>query len=267
MIYFNCKDKLSAPPLKSFYRYVLESEIRFGGDVSRIIKPLAYFHNMPQTPILTMNIHSPESWMVEVVNSPYDLDNICLKDIENDGAYGEFELEHLIIEGHAYDVVSGQSPRGLQFNLGTSANPVMYDTIVMANLGYFQLKASPGMWILQLRDGKSKDIYEIVSHENTDSENKRSATIFVVIDSFEAKVIRVKVSKKADKVNENLLDDKEEATPEKENSIWDSFSFGSGNGAAGGETTKEKEEDVLNIFSVASGHLYERLLRYFKFKI
>jgi UDP-glucose:glycoprotein glucosyltransferase len=29
VIYFNCKDKLSAPPLKSFYRYVLESEIQF----------------------------------------------------------------------------------------------------------------------------------------------------------------------------------------------------------------------------------------------
>ena len=81
-----------------------------------------------------MNIHPPQSWMVEASNSPYDLDNICLKELDADGAYGEYELEHLIIEGHAYDVLSGQSPRGLQFNLGTLANPVMYDTIVMANL-------------------------------------------------------------------------------------------------------------------------------------
>ena len=72
--------------------------------------------------------------MVEAVLSPYDLDNILLKDIENDGAFGEFELEHLILEGHAFDVLSGQSPRGLQFNLGIESNPTMYDTIVMANL-------------------------------------------------------------------------------------------------------------------------------------
>jgi UDP-glucose:glycoprotein glucosyltransferase len=72
--------------------------------------------------------------MVEAVLSPSDLDNILLKDINNDGAFGEFELEHLVLEGHAFDVLSGQSPRGLQFNLGTESNPNMYDTIVMANL-------------------------------------------------------------------------------------------------------------------------------------
>lgn len=210
---------------------------------------------MPQSPILTMNIHSPESWMVEAVHSPYDLDNICLKDIDSDGAYGEFELEYLIIEGHAFDILSGQSPRGLQFILGTESKPDMYDTIVMANLGYFQLKASPGIWMLQLREGRSKDIYEIVSHENTDSETKRTPVITIVIDNFEARVIKVKVSKKSDKMNENLLDEKEQ---EKEHSIWESL-----NSFVGGSTEegKEEKENVLNIFSVASGHMYERLMR------
>jgi UDP-glucose:glycoprotein glucosyltransferase len=270
VIYFNCKDKLSAPPLKSFYRYVLEADVRFDNQ-NEMVKPLAYFQNMPQTPVLTMNIQVPEGWMVEAVNSPFDLDNICLKDVPK-GVYGEYELEHLIIEGHAYDVQSNQSPRGLQFNLGTRADMMMYDTIVMANLGYFQLKASPGMWILHLREGKSKDIYEIVSHENTDSQSKRSATIFIVIDSFESKVIRVKVSKKSDKLNENLLDDDKDSAEqqqqqqaEKENSIWDNFGFGSStespNKGADVLSTDQSQENVLNIFSVASGHLYERLLR------
>jgi UDP-glucose:glycoprotein glucosyltransferase len=90
---------------------------------------------MPQSPILTLNIHSPESWMVEAVRSPYDLDNIHLSEVtDSDVVYGEFELEHLLVEGHAFDILTGQPPRGLQFNLGTIANPVMYDTIVMANL-------------------------------------------------------------------------------------------------------------------------------------
>lgn len=236
---------------------------------NKLVRPLAYFHNMPHSPILTLNIHSPESWMVEAVRSPYDLDNIRLSELGDsaDIVYGEFELEHLLVEGHAFDVLSGQPPRGLQFNLGTQANPVMYDTIVMANLGYFQLKASPGMWFLQLRDGRSKDIYEIVSHENTDSESKRTSNIIIVIDSFEAKVIRVKVSKKADKLSENLLDDKETTGDKEDESggLWDSLasSFGgsSGNVGGGGEESVEKKENILNIFSVASGHLYERLLR------
>lgn len=46
----------------------------------------------------------------------------------------EFELEHLLVEGHCFDANSGSPPRGLEFTLGSPANPVMYDTIVMANL-------------------------------------------------------------------------------------------------------------------------------------
>lgn len=50
---------------------------------------------------------------------------------------------------------------GLEYVLGTSSQPDLFDTIVMANLGYFQLKASPGAWSLRLRQGRSNEIYEI----------------------------------------------------------------------------------------------------------
>lgn len=46
----------------------------------------------------------------------------------------EYELEYLLLEGHCYDITTGQPPRGLQFTLGTSTSPVIVDTIVMANL-------------------------------------------------------------------------------------------------------------------------------------
>lgn len=46
----------------------------------------------------------------------------------------EYELEYILLEGHCFDVTTGQPPRGLQFTLGTKTNPVMVDTIVMANL-------------------------------------------------------------------------------------------------------------------------------------
>lgn len=54
----------------------------------------------------------------------------------------EYELEHLLLEGHCFDVSSGQPPRGLQFTLGTASEPVIVDTIVMANLVGFQPKQS-----------------------------------------------------------------------------------------------------------------------------
>jgi UDP-glucose:glycoprotein glucosyltransferase len=56
----------------------------------------------------------------------------------------------------------GNPPRGLQITLGTETQPVVVDTIVMANLGYFQLKANPGAWLLRLRQGRSADIFDIV---------------------------------------------------------------------------------------------------------
>jgi len=46
----------------------------------------------------------------------------------------EYELEYILLEGHCFDVTTGQPPRGLQFTLGTKNKPVMVDTIVMANL-------------------------------------------------------------------------------------------------------------------------------------
>lgn len=74
----------------------------------------------------------------------------------------EYELEYLLLEGHCFEQISGSPPRGLQITLGTESEPVIVDTIVMANLGYFQLKANPGAWILRLRQGRSSEIYDIV---------------------------------------------------------------------------------------------------------
>lgn len=76
--------------------------------------------------------------------------------------FSEFELEYLLLEGHAWDISLGTPPRGLQLILGTRENPELMDTIVMANLGYFQLKANPGAWILRLRPGRSEEIYEVI---------------------------------------------------------------------------------------------------------
>ncbi len=124
----------------------------------------------------------------------------------------DFELEYLLVEGHCTDVRTGQPPRGVQFTLGTRSNPLMFDTIVMANLGYFQLKAAPGAWLLQLRDGRSADIYDIAAHENTDSP-KNSADVVALVNSFRSKIVRVRVAKKPDMLKEDVLSEAgEEAT-------------------------------------------------------
>ncbi|XP_033087801.1 UDP-glucose:glycoprotein glucosyltransferase 1 isoform X1 [Trachypithecus francoisi] len=254
-VFMNCQSKLSDMPLKSFYRYVLEPEISFTSDNSFAKGPIAKFLDMPQSPLFTLNLNTPESWMVESVRTPYDLDNIYLEEVDSIVA-AEYELEYLLLEGHCYDITTGQPPRGLQFTLGTSANPVIVDTIVMANLGYFQLKANPGAWILRLRKGRSEDIYRIYSHDGTDSPPDADDVV-IVLNNFKSKIIKVKVQKKADMVNEDLLSD---GTNENESGFWDSFKWGF-TGGQKTEEVKQEKDDIINIFSVASGHLYERFLR------
>uniref|UniRef100_A0A8C9L7P1 UDP-glucose glycoprotein glucosyltransferase 1 n=1 Tax=Pavo cristatus TaxID=9049 RepID=A0A8C9L7P1_PAVCR len=254
-VFMNCQSKLSDMPLKSFYRYVLEPEISFTADNSFASGPIAKFLDMPQSPLFTLNLNTPESWMVESVRTPYDLDNIYLEEVDNVVA-AEYELEYLLLEGHCYDITTGQPPRGLQFTLGTSTNPVIVDTIVMANLGYFQLKANPGAWTLRLRKGRSEDIYRIYSHDGTDSPPEADEVI-VVLNNFKSKIIKVKVQKKLDMMNEDLLSD---GTSENESGFWESLKWGF-TGGQKNEDVKQDKDDVLNIFSVASGHLYERFLR------
>uniref|UniRef100_A0A8C3IG87 UDP-glucose ceramide glucosyltransferase-like 1 n=1 Tax=Chrysemys picta bellii TaxID=8478 RepID=A0A8C3IG87_CHRPI len=250
-LFMNSRSKLSEVPLKSFYRFVLEPELTSGANNLFPSGPVAKFLEMPETLLLTLNMIIPESWLVEAVNSSYDLDNIYLQDIEGI-VTAEYELEYLLLEGHCFDVTTGQPPRGLQFTLGMKNNPVMFDTTVMANLGYFQLKANPGAWTLRLRKGRSEDIYHIFGHEGADSP-VHLEDVIVVLNNFKSKILKVKVQKKPDKIGEDLLT--VEVTEEK--GSWESITSFSDLQTE----EKEKKNDVLNIFSVASGHLYERFLR------
>uniref|UniRef100_A0AAY5F5Y9 UDP-glucose ceramide glucosyltransferase-like 1 n=1 Tax=Electrophorus electricus TaxID=8005 RepID=A0AAY5F5Y9_ELEEL len=238
-VFMNCQSKLSDMPLKSFYRYVLEPDVSFLADNSFAPGPMAKFLDMPQSPLFTLNLSPPESWMVESVRTRHDLDNIYLQESV---VAAEYELEYLLLEGHCFDVSTGQPPRGLQFTLGTAAEPVIVDTIVMANLGYFQLKANPGAWVLRLRKGRSDDIYKIYSHDGTDSPAE-AEDLIVVLNNFKSKIIKVKPS------GFTLME------------LSLSLSLRGFTGGSKVEEGKPEKDDVINIFSVASGHLYERFLR------
>jgi UDP-glucose:glycoprotein glucosyltransferase len=75
-----------------------------------------------------------------------------------------FELEQLVIEGHASE--PGQPvPRGLQLQLTDPKQRVVGDTSVMANVGYFQFKSSPGLFQLDIRSGRGQDVYDLNSIE------------------------------------------------------------------------------------------------------
>jgi len=277
-VMFNCLDRHTELPLKNFYRFVLESEPSFknGPNYPPVLRTT--FRNLPSSSLLTLNMATPENWLVESVKTPYDLDNIHLAELHQNKVWADFELEHLLLEGHCFDITNGSPPRGLQFVLGTQDEPALFDTIVMANLGYFQLKASPGAWNLRLRHGKSADIYVIfhvdgadfIKHQ--DPKSKSDSLIPALLNDFRSRFMKMRVHKKKDQRHRDLLQDDEEEDNQLgdiwgsiRSSVWsgspkeDSKEVGIDN--HGHKLTRTTESNRINIFSLASGHLYERLLR------
>lgn len=244
--------ELSDLPLKSFYTYVLGSKLEFDSE-GRLIGPTASFRHLPVQRLLTLNLDAPDSWLVSPTVARFDLDNIRFQDLigETD-FFVQFELQHILVEGNCYEFFGGMPnpPRGLELVLGTFLQPILQDTMVMSNFGYFQLKANPGVWTLQLKENsKSSKIYDIVYGDQEDPH--------VIVSDFEGTFKSLLVKKKPGKESEHLLIDSEEDKVQQkpEEGLWESIAgkFFS--------TESYSQNNTIHIFSLASGHLYERFLK------
>ncbi|XP_066332805.1 UDP-glucose:glycoprotein glucosyltransferase-like isoform X1 [Miscanthus floridulus] len=261
-IVLNPISSLADLPLKNFYRFVLPSMDDFSSTDHSVHGPKAFFANMPLSKTLTMNIDVPEPWLVEPVIAIHDLDNILLENLGDVRTLqAVFELEALLLTGHCMEK-DRDPPRGLQFILGTKQRPHLVDTLVMANLGYWQMKVSPGVWYLQLAPGRSADLYEVPPK-------------LIAIDSLRGKLMHIEVQKKKGKEHEELLNaaDDYHFHEKTDNKGWNNnllkwaSSLISGDASSKNKADKitdrkdARQGETINIFSVASGHLYERFLK------
>jgi UDP-glucose:glycoprotein glucosyltransferase len=261
-IFLNPKEEIQELPVRRFYRYVLESEPSFASDGS-LSRPGASFSGVPVEALLTLGMDVPSSWLVAPEESVYDLDNIKLSSLKpGTNVDAIYALEHILIEGHSRDVTTKTPPRGVQLILGTEDSPHFDDTIIMANLGYFQFKAQPGLWQINLKPGRSEKLFNIDSvgglgyRPQPGDENNE-----VTLLSFQGRTLFPRLSRKPGYENEDVLE-----TGPKAGSTMDYVSkglnFASGVLSSVGVGSKSSSEQLadINIFSVASGHLYERML-------
>ncbi|KAG5548754.1 hypothetical protein RHGRI_014196 [Rhododendron griersonianum] len=190
-------------PLKNYYRYVVPTMDDFSSTDYTVYGPKAFFANMPLSKTLTMNLDVPEPWLVEPVIAVHDLDNILLENLgEQRTLQAVFELEALVLTGHCAEK-DHEPPRGLQLILGTESTPHLVDTIVMANLGYWQMKVSPGVWYLQLAPGKSSALYDM--KEDGDGNQGLHSSKRITINDLRGKLVHLEVVKKKGKEHEKLL--------------------------------------------------------------
>lgn len=146
-VWLNPTRQLTAPPIRRLYRHVLAaardftgsgcvvfqiSELRLNRSPSDEIPPSAAFSTVPAGALLSTSLHAHPSWVILASSSVHDLDNIVGK--EDSVIDATFEIDSLLIEGHAREATSFTPPRGLQVDLVSADGVRVGDTIVMANV-------------------------------------------------------------------------------------------------------------------------------------
>ncbi|OIW26373.1 glycosyltransferase family 24 protein [Coniochaeta ligniaria NRRL 30616] len=267
-VFLNPNERLTELPVKRFYRYVLDSAPTFD-DQGKVQALSATFNGIPSEALLTAGMDVPPAWLVSSKISVDDLDNLKLREIKNrrgvDKVEAIYELEHILIEGHSREQPGGQPPKGAQLVLATETDPHFADTIIMANLGYFQFKANPGFYNIHLEEGRSSDIFSIESigasgwapvpgDEGTE----------VALMGFQGTTLYPRLVRKPGMETEDVLEEAKAGTGAAGAAIDfvnKGLKFAEGILGKGKSLTKsETEHAEINIFSVASGHLYERML-------
>lgn len=259
-LYLNPKEKMKELPVKRFYRHVLDARPTFNEDGDlRDLK--ATFSGLPKDALLNLALDVPPAWLVAPKESVHDLDNIKLSALkEGVDVDAIYELEHILIEGHSRDVTVGPPPRGVQLYLGTAKDPYFADTIIMANLGYFQFKANPGYWKIQLQPGRSEQIFHIDSagQQGYNPQPGDESTDLTLM-SFQGKTLYPRLSRKPGQEAEDVLEESvKSGTPM--DYLSKASKFASSLLTTVGLAPSAPKHADINIFSVASGHLYERML-------
>lgn len=258
-IFLNPKDKLTELPIKRFVRQVISAEPTFNVDGS-LERPTASFQRIPKDTLFNLGMIVHPSWLVAPKECVHDLDNIKLSNLpEGENVDALYELEHILIEGHARDVTTGPPPRGVELVLGTVQVPHFTDTIIMANLGYFQFKANPGFWHISLKPGRSSKIFNLDSVGATGyAARPGDETTSAALLSFQGVTLFPRLSRKPGMEDEDVLESS--LLGGALDYINKGASFASSALSSLGLKKTSSTNAEINIFSVASGHLYERML-------
>lgn len=258
-LFLNPRERIQELPVKRFYRHVLAAKPSFDDDGS-LRRPSAHFEGIPKEALLNLAMDVPPSWLVAPKACTYDLDNIKLSSLPNGANIDAvYELEHILIEGHSRDITTGPPPRGVQLVLGTEKSPHFADTIIMANLGYFQFKANPGFWKINLQAGRSQQIFNIDSIGSKGySPQPGDESTEIALTSFQGKTLFPRLSRKPGQETEDVLEDESKAGSAR-GYLSKGLKLAETLLSDVGLNKRPKQADI-NIFSVASGHLYERML-------
>ncbi|KAI6043927.1 glycosyltransferase family 24 protein [Pisolithus marmoratus] len=265
-LYFN-PSQLSEIPLKRFYRYNVMPSLQYDENGQEFPSQVM-FTGLPEEPIYTLAMDVPHSWLVRPRSALYDLDNIQLGLLQGEdrsrGVQALYALDYLVVEGHVYELHTNNPPRGVQLQLIDIADQsVVDDTQVVANLGYTQFKARPGTFRFEVRQGRGRTLYSLdsVGADGWNSPSVAEAGDEFTVMDFDRLTLYPRLARRPGMEGMDVLDDLErvESEPDVVDNLLSKFlSFFK-------PTTDDQalakipgQTAEINIFTVASGLLYER---------
>jgi len=230
-------------PLKTYYRFL--ADVYEPEKNNHVV-----FTDMPEEVVLTMRMDVPEPWVIQQTVADEDADNIRCQSTRCQSINVEYDLKSLLFFGQCYDVKSGSPPNGLQLTLTdvNENNRDISDTVVMKTLGYWQLQANAGVFDLKLTDGSRGDyLFDIVKDENLKSQDLKTIdSKLLVMKDFTSTYEKLFVTKKSGMERFDLLNsDMDDIDAQRSVQVGDN----------------QNEEETIHVFSLATGHAYERLLR------
>ncbi|KAF5357223.1 hypothetical protein D9756_006756 [Leucocoprinus leucothites] len=257
----------SEMPLKRFYRYSIVPSLSFD-EAGNEIPAQVSFEDLPIEPIYTLAMDVPSSWLVRPREALYDLDNILLSQLSSSDTSVDatFSLDYLVVEGHAREAKTQAPPRGVQLELvKMSDKSPIDDTLVAANLGYLQFKAKPGVFQLQIREeGRGRKIFRMqsVGNEGWDSPSVEEGGDEITLVSFDGLTLYPRLARLPGMEKEDVLEEEEEPESTVLESLTSKFMsfFKNDEQDTGKELSVVKQQADINIFTVASGLLYERFV-------
>lgn len=257
-------------PPSTYWKFVLGAESRFHGKSGKRLPSRASFVRLPEKNVSTFGVEPPRAWFVASHATNHDMDNVVLNSLPNSVGVlnAEYELKNLIVEGSCVDEEEAP-PQGLKLILENDAG-VVVDTLVMANLGYFQLKVpTPGRWSLRLAVGPSSTIFSLKAMEmysgmiRTVYKADTRGRVPILVESLSgAGGIVLRVERNAGMSGMSVLNPNSTVQAPSKKGVGEklkaTFSrlYNKRNVESDTESSKK-----IHVFSVSSGHLYERFTK------
>jgi UDP-glucose:glycoprotein glucosyltransferase len=147
------------------------------------------------------------------------LDNIQLGVLSGEeqqrGVEVVYELDYLIVGGHARESGTNAPPRGVQLQLTAGNGKSIDDTLVVENLGYVQFKSTPGVYRLEIREGHSREVFQLesVGNEGWQSPSVEDAGSGITVASFEGVTLYPRLSRLPGKEHIDVLEVPDEEVP------------------------------------------------------